>query len=285
MDSIRKKMQSMKAETDEMYKKVQEYEDATKATNAISDQYECSIRDMSKKVQRLETRLEETTEALQSSASKMEVAENEFKDKEDDVNAQTRRVFLLEEESRTRMETLACTVMKLASVSKEADIIVKGCRHWESNTMNNEVEIEEMDKHTREARKVGSDNEMKYDILARSLATMEDELKRADERVKKADEKVALIEDELHTIGENQKQFEISEEKARKREEKYQEKIKEINTRLKIAESRAEYAEMNISKLHLKIDDLEDEIIREKIKINTVSVELDNTFNEILSKY
>ena len=101
----------------------------------------------------------------------------------------------------------------------------------------------------------------------------------------KAEEKVTLIEDELHTIGENQKQFEISEEKARKREEKYQEKIQEINTRLKIAESRAEYAEMNISKLHLKIDDLEDEIIREKIKINAVSVELDNTFNEILSKY
>ena len=139
-----------------MYKKVKDYEDATKATNAISDQYECNIRDMSKKVQRLETRLEETTEALQSSASKMEVAENEFKDKEDAVNAQTRRVFLLEEESQTRMETLASTVMKLASVSKEADIIVKGCRHWESNTMNNEVEIEEMDKHTRDSRKVGT---------------------------------------------------------------------------------------------------------------------------------
>ena len=138
-----------------MYKKVKDYEDATKATNAISNQYECNLRDMSKKVQRLETRLEETTEALQSSASIMEVAENEFKDKEDDVNAQTRRIFLLEEESQTRMETLASTVMKLASVSKEADIIVKGCRQWESKTMNNEVEIEEMDKHTREARKVG----------------------------------------------------------------------------------------------------------------------------------
>ena len=110
-------------------------------------------------------------------------------------------------------------------------------------------------------------------------------LKCADERVKKAEEKVTLIEDELHTIGENQKQFEISEEKARKREEKYQEKIQEINTRLKIADALAEYSEMNISKLHLKIDDLEDEIIREKIKINAVSVELDNTFNEILSKY
>ena len=34
------------------------------------------------------------------------------------------------------------------------------------------------------------------------------------------------------------------------------EQIKQINIRLKQAESRSEYAEMNISKLHLRIDDL-----------------------------
>ena len=63
---------------------------------------------------------------------------------------------------------------------------------------------------------------MKYDNLARSLAMMEDELKRAGERVKIADDKVSHIETELGAIGDNQKQLEVSEEKARKREEKYQ---------------------------------------------------------------
>ena len=57
------------------------------------------------------------------------------------------------------------------------------------------------------------------------------------------------------------------------------------SNRLKEAESRSEYAEMNISKLHHKIDELEDEIIREKVKINAVSNQLDDTFNEMLSKY
>merc|ERR1719300_21108 len=95
-----------------------------------------------------------------------------------------------------------------------------------NKTMNNEVEIEELDKNMRNARSIGTDNEMKYDNLARSLAMMEDELKRAKERVKSAESKVVVIEDELQTIGENQKQLEISEEKARKREEKYQEQIK-----------------------------------------------------------
>merc|ERR1711874_453810 len=145
-----------------------------------------------------------------------------------------------------------------------ADNIVKSCRHWESKTMNNECEIEELDNNMREAKRIGSDNEMKYDNLARSLA---------------------MMGDELAAIGENQKALEVSEEKARRREEKYQDQIKQIQIRLKQSDSRSEYAEMNISKLHLRIDELEDEIIREKLKINAVSGQLDDTFNEMLNKY
>merc|ERR1719483_2074718 len=165
----------------------------------------------------MECSLEETMEKLQQSAAKMEERVGEFKDKEDDVNAQARRTVLMEEESRISVEKLATTVLKLANMSKEADKIVKGMREWESKTMNNEVEIEELDKNMREARRIGSDNKMKYDNIARSLSMMEDELKRADERVKNAEARVAVIEDELHAIGENQKQLEISEEKARRR--------------------------------------------------------------------
>merc|ERR1719222_1414372 len=172
-------------------------------------------------------------EKLQGSSAKMEEAEKDFKDKDDDVNNQARRLMLLEDECTINVEKLATTVLKLAVMSKDADNIVKGCRHWESKTMNNEVEIEELDKNLREAKRIGADNEMKYDNLARSLAMMEDELKRAGERVKNAETRVVVIEDELQAIGDNQKQLEVSEEKARKREEKYQEQIKQINIRLK----------------------------------------------------
>merc|ERR1719490_436108 len=156
-------------------------------------------------------------EKLQGSSSKMEEAEKEFKDKDDDVNNQARRLMLLEDECTINVEKLATTVLKLAVMSKDADNIVKGCRHRESKTMNNEMEIEELDKNMREAKRIGADNEMKYDNLARSLAMMEAELERAGERVKNAESKVVVIEDELGSIGENQKQLEISEEKARKR--------------------------------------------------------------------
>ena len=123
--------------------------------NKISDKLDADIRDVGKKVQKFETRMEETMEKLQASSSKMEEAEKEFKDKDDDVNAQSRRLMLLEDECTINVEKLSSTVLKLAIMSKEADNIVKGSRHWESKTMNNEVEIEELDKNLREARRIG----------------------------------------------------------------------------------------------------------------------------------
>merc|ERR1719403_12019 len=212
-------------------------------------------------MQKFETAFEEILEKMTASAAKMDEAEKEFKDKDDDVNAAARRVVLMEGEATVSVEKLATTVMKLALMSKEADNIIKGARHWESKNMNNEMEIETLETNLKEAKRIASDNEMKSDNLARSLAMMEDELKRAEERVK------------------------IAEEQARRREEKYQDQIKQLNIRLKESDSRSEYAEMNITKLHLRIDELEDEIIREKLKINAVSGQLDDTFNEMLNKY
>merc|ERR1711962_486136 len=105
MDAIRKKMQSMKAETDDLHKKINEYETAAKEANGISDKYDAEIRDMGKKVAKLECSMEEPLEKLQTSSAKMEEAEKEYKDKEEDVNAQARRVLLLEEEVRTALRS------------------------------------------------------------------------------------------------------------------------------------------------------------------------------------
>ena len=62
---------------------------------------------------------------MQASGAKMEEAENVYNDMEDDVNAQARRVVLLEEEVNIGEEKLANTITKLAQMSKEADNIVK----------------------------------------------------------------------------------------------------------------------------------------------------------------
>ena len=48
---------------------------------------------------------------------------------------------------------------------------------------------------------------------------------------------------------------------------------------------RFEYGEMNITKLNQRIDDIEDEIYREKLKIKKVADELGDTFDDMLAHY
>merc|ERR550534_310232 len=98
------------------------------------------------------------------------------------------------------------------------------------------------------------DNEQKLDELSRKLGVQEEELKRAIERAELAENKLKGIEEELQLVGENMKQLEKSAEKAVEREEKLKEMI--------------------ITKLNQRIDDIEDEIYREKLKVKKVSDEL-----------
>merc|ERR1711890_142344 len=233
MDAIRKKMQSLKSETDGLYATIKKFEDAKKESDRISDQADCDIRDYGKKVHGYEIEFDETNDKLQKATETLEEKDKMFKEVEGDISALTRRIMLMEEESKKSEETLATTVTKLALSSKEADGILKKVKVFESKCMNNEVSIEEYDKNLRQTTKMASDNKLKG------------------------------IEEELQMVGENMKQLEKSAEKAVEREEKLKDKILQIQQKYKAAEGRFEYGEMNITKLNQRIDDIEDEIYRE----------------------
>merc|ERR1711905_48661 len=106
------------------------------------------------------------------------------------------------------------------------------------------------------------------------LGVQESELKRGLERAELAENNLKSIEEELETVGENMKQLEKSAEKALQREEKLVEKIYTLQSKYKTTEAKFEYGEMNITKLNQRIDDIEDEIYREKLKIQKSSNEM-----------
>ena len=62
-------------------------------------------------------------------------------------------------------------------------------------------------------------------------------------------------------------------------------KINNIQNKYKMAEGRFEYGEMNITKLNQRIDDIEDEIYREKLKIKKCADDLSDTFDDMLAHY
>merc|ERR1712233_71873 len=268
MDAIRKKMQSLKSETDGLYKTISGFEEATREAAARADQADCDIRDYGKKVQQLEIGFDETNDKLTKATESLEEAEKQFKEVESDVSALTRRIMLMEEED-----------------TKAADNVLKTIKVVENTCLNNEVTIEELDKNLRATVKMASDNEQKLDELSRKLGVQEAELKRAVERAELAEAKLKGIEEELETVGDNMKQLEKSAEKALEREEKLVEKIYNLQSKYKTTEARFEYGEMNITKLNQRIDDIEDEIYREKLKIKKCSDELDDTFDDMISNY
>jgi len=285
MDAIRKKMQSLKGETDGLYATIQGFEDATREATARAEQADCDIRDYGKKVQSLEMSFDETNDKLTKASESLEEAEKQFKEVEGDVSALTRRIMLMEEEDKKSADTLCNTITKLALTSKAADNVLKAVKVVESTCMNNEVTIEELDKNLRSTIKMAHDNEQKLDELSRKLGVQEAELKRGLERAELAEKNLKGVEEELETVGENMKQLEKSAEKALEREEKLVEKIYSLQQKYKVTEARFEYGEMNITKLNQRIDDIEDEIYREKLKIKKCSDELDDTFDDMIANY
>merc|ERR1719481_1759529 len=191
----------------------------------------------------------------------------------------------MEEEDKKSADVLCTTVTKLALTSKAADNVLKAVKSVESVCMNNEVTIEELDKNLRTTIKMAMDNEQKLDELTRKLGVQEAELKRGIDRAELAEKKLKEIEEELTTVGDHMKKLEKSAEKALEREEKLIEKILSLQNKYKVTEAKFEYGEMNITKLNQRIDDVEDEIFREKLKIKKCSDELNDTFDDMLANY
>merc|ERR1712183_984067 len=229
-------MQSLKAETEQLYATIAAFEEATREATARADQADCDIRDLGKKVQNLEMGYDET-----NATESLEEADKQYKEVEADVAALTRRIMLMEEEDKKAADTLCNTVTKLAITSKNADQILKAVKVVENTCLNNEVTIEELDKNLRSTIKMAVDNEQKLDELSRKLGVQESELKRGLERAELAEKNLKSIEEELETVGENMKQLEKSAEKALEREERLVEKILSLQNKYKVTEARFEY--------------------------------------------
>merc|ERR1711892_1494305 len=285
MDAIRKKMQSLKGETDQLYGIIRNFEEEGKEAEARANQADCDIRDFGKKVQSFEIGYDETNDKLTQALSQYEEAEKHFKEVEADIAALTRRIMLMEEEDKKSAENLCSTITKLAVTSKQADTTLNAVKVVESSCMNNEVTLEELDKNLRATIKMAHDNEQKLDELSRKLGVQEAELKRGLERADLAEKNLKVVEEELELVGDNMKKLETSAEKALEREEKLVEKILSLNNKFKATEARYEYAEMNTTKLNQRIDDIEDEIYREKLKVKRCSDELNDTFDDMIENF
>merc|ERR1712165_674215 len=103
MDAIRKKMQSLKAETEQLYATIASFEEATREASARADQADCDTRDLGKKVQNLEMGYDETNDEL---SRKLGVQESELKRGLERAELAEKNLKSIEEELETVGENM-----------------------------------------------------------------------------------------------------------------------------------------------------------------------------------
>lgn len=109
MDAIRKKMQSLKNETDQLFRTINQYETEARESNTRHEQAEANLRDLGKKITMYETDFDETNDKLTKTLESLEEKEKAYKAAEEEVSALARRVMLMEDETKKADTNLADT--------------------------------------------------------------------------------------------------------------------------------------------------------------------------------
>ena len=278
-------MESLKGETKDTVDKIKDLETSTEKDNEREVKANDLLKHITRKYLLVEKDFDETLEKYKATSLKLESVEIAYDQVEEESNAMSRRVMLLEDEEVKSTRKLAQVVLDLAKMSLDADNQAKKVKLLEQRSIQDEEATEQLEAPTREARRLNDDSEAKLEEVSRRLGALQEEYRRTQERAVQAEDTIEGLETELKTVGENMKILEVSEEKAILRQERYQSQIHLLLQKLKEAEGRYEYGEMNITKLNHRIDDLEDEICREKTKIKTLSDDMNDVFESILTKY
>ena len=282
MDSIQKKMQSLAQETVNGKARAEKWERQHNAIDEKAEQSEEQVKTLQKKFQKTESKFDVCTEDLFNQSMKLEEMEKRAGAAEQMVEDRARRLLLLEDDSSKSEERLAGLVTNMAKTSRSADKCSKIQQDISEECSKKGENNDGLEQHVKDAQYALTESENKYETLARKLATVEAEGVRAEERAEAVEIKLMDIEDELKIVGQKQQSLEVSEEKAHGIEEKLQMQIRELMKKLLVTDTRSENSEMDILRLNVRIDKVEEDLVTEKMKIKDVSDDLNKCFKDML---
>merc|ERR1719175_464332 len=209
-------------------------------------------------MQAMESQFDVCTEDLFNQTIKLEEMEKKAGNAEGEVSSLRGRLILLQENNEKQEERLAKATLELAGACQRADASVRKRIELENGVSSNEETIDNLDKQLAESKVTLSDSENKFDDISRKLATLEADATRGNERAEGEEKKIA-------------------------REEASQNEILELLYKLKRSEYRGEQAEMNIQRLNVRIDQVEEDLLGEKYKIKKISDDLNQTFEDMIN--
>merc|ERR1712106_243396 len=231
----------------------------------------------------MESTLDVCIEDLFNQSLKLEEMVKRAGNAESEVSVLRSRLILLQEHNEKQEERLAKSTLELAGACLRADSTVRRRTELENEASSNEEQIDVLDKQLGESKLTLGDSESKYDDISRKLATLEADGVRGNERSECAEKGIVNLEEELKVVGQNLQTLEVGEEKTLQREEASQLEIIDLIHELKMSEYRGEQAEMNIQRMNVRIDQVEEDLLSEKYKIKKISDELNQTFEDMIN--
>lgn len=275
-------MQNLSNETANARQRAERWEQEVNTINVRADTFEEQVHQLQRKIQAMEGTFDVCVEDVFNQTIKLEDMEKKAGNAEGEAGDLARRLLLLEDNASKSEERLAVAITNLALTSLLADRTKKAQHEISEVCARKSENIDSLEQQLKEAQYTLTESENKYETLARKLSTVEAEGVRSTERADNVETKFIDIEDELKVIGQNQQNLEVSEEKSLEREEVLQKQIKELMCKLKLADTRSENAEMDISRLNIRIDKVEEDLVTEKVKIKQVSDDLNKCFKDML---
>merc|ERR1712002_346007 len=253
MEAIKKKVQSMKVEKDNLCDRMDAVEQSLKDAKIRQEKAEEESVELSNKQKHLEIEVDVYGEKLTLQMMDQETTENKY----------------------------VIAMQKYDKAATTADDSDRMAKVLQNRSQEDEKKMSTLTEQLKDAQKKAEDADTKYDDASKKMQTCESQLEVDGERADISEFKIVELEEELKVVANNLKSLEVSEDKANQRESYYKDEIKRLTAKLKQSDTRAEFAERSVSKLQKEVDRLEDELVGEQDKFKAITEELDQTFAEM----
>jgi len=283
MESIKHKMEELVKQKEDATKLAEELEGESANFKSAGSSTSQTIDKTEKGINELEMALDDTLTATISATEKLEETDKVATDSELQVNALTRKLQLIEEETKRVNDRLAEVLEKLGDVEKNGEENERKRKVLEAQSFANEEKYEIQDAQLLEAKTIAEDATHKQDEVARKLKMVEEEHSRVSDKAEEFEGKGGEYESKLEENRAKLKELEEQAGICAEKEDKYEETVRTLSSNLNNEESRAEFAERTVDKLESTIDKLQEDLFNEKHAFIEMSKKLDQTLNDMMN--
>merc|ERR1712071_149678 len=263
------KMEELVQQKEASTKLAEELESAASGFKDGATAHSATIDKTEKGINSLENSLDDTVTKTIASNEKFDETDKIATESELQVNGLTRKLQLIEEETKRVNDRLAEVLSKLSEVEASGEDNERQRKVLEATSFTNEEKYEIQDAQLLEARQIAEEATHKQDEAGRKLKMVEEEHSRMSDKAEEFEGKASEYEAKL------------DENRAKLKE--HEESVRTLSSSLNNEESRAEFAERTVDKLESSIDKLQEDLFSEKNAFIEMSKKLDQTLNDMMN--